>query len=77
MEKKKSQKDAVFEIALEVLGKLYSPDKPMRQHFNSQMRDQAVEIFVEKVNSGEIKRPKNCDWEHDLKTYAKRIVLDR
>ena len=79
MEKKKSQKDVVFEIIKDVLGDLYSPNEKMRRHFcngrghkyyksssgSIQRMERAVELFLKRVECGDIEKPNlgNYEWE--------------
>lgn len=93
--KKLSQKDAVFEIVKEVAGPLYSSDSKMRPKFSSgsddysnyeniQRMNKAVELFISKIKSEEIERPKkksleakvNYNSESGLIKYAKNIIFN-
>lgn len=72
IDKRPSQKNAVFEIIKEVLGPLYSSETPMRPMFSSgsghdrhglneniQRMDEAIKLFIRKIQTGEIAKPKN------------------
>lgn len=82
--KKLSQKDAVFEIIKAVLGSLYSSDIPMRPMFSSERMNKAVELFISKIKSGEIERPKrksinsnaHYDSEYGVRKYARNIIFN-
>ena len=92
--KKKSQKDAIYEIVQEVLGELYSPDKDMRPLFgsydsrelqlypydpeSSQRMKIAINLFLEKIESGEVARPKSRtnNINFNLERYARNIIFN-
>lgn len=80
--KKLSQKDAVYEIVKELLGNKYSTEEDMRPHFGSRdnrnlqlyegnylsnlLMDRAVELFKQKVKSGEVEAPKPRKNKHGV-----------
>lgn len=73
--KKKTQKDAVYEIVKELLGEKYSPNEDMRPYFGSRdsregqiyketyesnsLMSTAVDLFLKKIENGEVNPPKS------------------
>jgi len=60
MEKKKSQKDVVFKIVCDVLGELYSAEKPMRKYFEHAHKSSYLEKHRERLHPEAYERTKKA-----------------
>lgn len=89
MNKKLSQKDAIYEIIKDLLGDQFYVGidaRPLLGHSKTSigsetLLNQAISRFIGLVNTGEINHPKKRNTkkeldQHELKTYSRRIIIN-